>query len=155
MTGTVEARLKDLGIELPNPSAPAANYIPYTVVGSTVFVSGQVCVWNGEIVCRGRLGEDVSTEDGYKAARVCGLNLISQVREACGGDLDRVVRVAKLGGFVTSAAGFTDQPEVINGASDLMVEVFGDAGKHSRFAVGAPSLPRGVAVEVDGIFEIR
>ncbi len=155
MTGTVESRLKDLGIELPNPSAPAANYIPYTVVGSTVFVSGQVCVWNGEIVCRGRLGEDVSTEDGYKAARVCGLNLISQVREACGGDLDRVVRVAKLGGFVTSAADFTDQPEVINGASDLMVEVFGDAGKHARFAVGAPSLPRGVAVEVDGIFEIR
>lgn len=112
-------------------------------------------MWNGEIVCRGRLGEDVSTEDGYKAARVCGLNLISQVREACGGDLDRVVRVAKLGGFVTSAADFTDQPEVINGASDLMVEVFGDAGKHARFAVGAPSLPRGVAVEVDGIFEIR
>jgi len=155
MTGTVEARLKDLGIELPSPSAPAANYIPYTVVGSTVFVSGQVCVWNGDIMCRGRLGEDVSTEDGYQAARICGLNLISQVREACGGDLDRVVRVAKLGGFVNSATDFTDQPEVINGASDLMVEVFGDAGKHARFAVGAPSLPRGVAVEVDGIFEIR
>jgi len=155
MTGTVDARLKDLGIDLPKPSTPAANYIPYTVVGSTVFVSGQVCVWNGEITCRGRLGEDVSTEDGYQAARVCGLNLIAQLREACGGDLERVVRVAKLGGFVNSAAGFTDQPEVINGASDLMVEVFGDAGKHARFAVGAPSLPRGVAVEVDGIFEIR
>jgi len=155
MTGTVDARLKDLGIELPKPSTPAANYIPYTVVGSTVFVSGQVCVWNGEITCRGRLGEDVSTEDGYQAARVCGLNLIAQLREACGGDLDRVVRVAKLGGFVNSATDFTDQPEVINGASDLMVEVFGDAGKHARFAVGAPSLPRGVAVEVDGIFEIR
>ncbi len=97
MTGTVESRLKDLGIELPNPSAPAANYIPYTVVGPTVFVSGQVCVWNGDIMCRGRLGEDVSTEDGYKAARVCGLNLISQVREACGGDLDRVVRVRQFG----------------------------------------------------------
>tara|TARA_R110002073_G_scaffold98448_2_gene225429 strand:- start:1299 stop:1766 length:468 start_codon:yes stop_codon:yes gene_type:complete len=155
MPGTVEARLKDLGIELPTPSTPAANYIPYTIVGSTVFVAGQVCVWNGEIVCRGRLGEDVATEDGYKAARVCGLNLIAQVREACGGDLDRVVRVAKLGGFVNSAADFTDHPEVVNGASDLMVEVFGDAGKHARFAVGAPALPRGVAVEVDGIFEIR
>lgn len=155
MTGTVDARLRELGIELPKPSTPAANYIPYTVVGATVFVAGQVCVWNGEITCRGRLGEDVSTEDGYKAARVCGLNLIAQLREACGGDLDRVVRVAKLGGFVNSTAGFTDHPEVVNGASDLMVEVFGDAGKHARFAVGAPALPRGVAVEVDGIFEIR
>ncbi|PIW28179.1 MAG: hypothetical protein COW30_08150 [Rhodospirillales bacterium CG15_BIG_FIL_POST_REV_8_21_14_020_66_15] len=155
MTGTVDSRLKELGIELPRPAAPAANYIPYTVVGSTVFVAGQVCVWNGEITCRGRLGEDVTKEGGYQAARVCGLNLIAQVREACGGDLDRVVQVAKLGGFVNSTVDFTDHPEVVNGASDLMVEVFGDAGKHARFAVGAPALPRGVAVEVDGIFEIR
>lgn len=155
MTGTVDARLKDLGIELPTPSTPAANYIPFTVVGSTVFVAGQVCVWNGEISHKGRLGDGLAVEDGYQAARICGLNLIAQVREACGGDLDRVVRVAKLGGFVNSTADFTDHPEVVNGASDLMVEVFSDAGKHARFAVGAPTLPRGVAVEVDGIFEIR
>jgi enamine deaminase RidA (YjgF/YER057c/UK114 family) len=155
MSGTVDARLKELGIELPAPAAPAANYIPYTVVGTTVFVAGQICIWNGEMTCVGRLGENVSTDDGYQAARICGLNLISQVRAACGGDLDRVVSVAKLGGFVNCTADFTDHPEVVNGASDLMVEVFGEAGKHARFAVGAPTLPRGVAVEVDGIFEIK
>ena len=154
MSGIISARLADLGIELPAPSTPAANYVPYTIVGNTVYVAGQICVWNGDIVCTGRLGNDVSVEDGYAAARTCGLNLIAQVQEACGGDLDRVKRVAKLGGFVNCTAEFTDHPKVVNGASDLMVEVFGDAGKHARFAVGAPSLPLNVAVEVDGIFEI-
>ncbi|MEK9673124.1 MAG: RidA family protein [Rhodospirillaceae bacterium] len=154
MSGTIDDRLAELGIELPKPSTPAASYIPYAVVGKTVFVAGQVCVWNGELVCKGRLGDGVSLEDGYNAARTCGLNLIAQMREACGGDLDRVKRVVKLGGFVSCTADFTDHPKVVNGASDLMVEVFGDAGKHARFAVGAPSLPLNVAVEVDGIFEI-
>lgn len=154
MTGTVESRLAELGIDLPRPSTPAANYVPYVVSGDLVFVAGQVNVWNGEITQTGRLGDGVSLEEGYAAARVCGLNLIAQLREACGGDLNRVKRVVKLGGFVSSADGFTDQPEVVNGASDLMVEVFGEAGKHARFAVGAPVLPRDVSVEVDGIFEI-
>ena len=155
MAGQVEARLAELGIELPAPSTPAANYVPYTVSGNTVFLAGQVCVWNGELVSTGRLGDDVELDDGYQAARVCGLNLIAQLREACGGDLDRVTRVVKLGGFVNCTADFKDHPKVVNGASDLMVEVFGDAGKHARFAVGAPSLPLGVSVEVDGIFEIK
>jgi len=155
MAGTVEARLKEKGIELPAPSTPAANYVPYAVVGNMVFVAGQICVWNGEITCKGRLGDDVSVEDGYQAARTCGLNLIAQLREACGGDLDRVTRVTKLGGFVNCTADFYDHPKVVNGASDLMVDVFGEVGKHARFAVGAPSLPLNVAVEVDGIFEIR
>lgn len=155
MTGTVAARLRDLGIELPNPAAPAANYVPFTRVGNIVFVAGQICIFNGEIVSRGRLGAEVTKEDGYKAARVCGLNLIAQVGAALDGDLDRVVRVAKLGGFVSAVPEFHDHPEVVNGASDLMVQVFGDAGRHARFAVGAPSLPRNVTVEVDGIFEVR
>jgi enamine deaminase RidA (YjgF/YER057c/UK114 family) len=117
-------------------------------------VAGQITLWNGEVRYAGRLGDGMSVDEGYAAARLCGLNLIAQVREACGGSLDRVTRVVRLGGFVQSTAGFTDQPKVINGASDLMVEVFGDAGRHARAAVGAPSLPLGVSVEVDGIFEI-
>ncbi len=155
MSGTIDARLRENNIELPTPSTPAANYVSYTIVGNTVFVAGQICVWNGEITCKGKLGADIDLDAGYKAARVCGLNLIAQVREACGGDLDRVVRVAKLGGFVNCTPDFTDHPKVVNGASDLMVDVFSEAGKHARFAVGAPTLPAGVAVEVDGIFEIK
>lgn len=154
MSGTIDARLKELGIELPQAAAPAANYIPYVVSGNLVFVAGQITLWNGEIKYKGKVGTDVSTEDGYQAARLCALNLIAQVREAAGGDLDRVKRVVKLGGFVNSGPDFIDQPEIVNGASDLMVEVFGDKGKHARFAVSAASLPRNVAVEVDGIFEL-
>ncbi len=119
-----------------------------------VFVSGQIPVEDGEIKFTGRLCEDFGIDEGYQAARLCGLNLIAQAKAAAGGDLERIKRVVKLGGFVNSAAGFTDQPEVINGVSDLMAEVFGEAGKHARFAVGAPSLPRGIAVEVDGVFEL-
>jgi enamine deaminase RidA (YjgF/YER057c/UK114 family) len=154
MPGKIDARLAELGIALPEPAAPAGAYVPYVVTGSLVFVAGQITLENGEIKYKGRLGESMNVDDGYAAARLCGLNLLAQVRGACAGDLDRVKRVVRLGGFVNSAADFTDQAKVINGASDLMVEVFGDAGRHARAAVGAPSLPLGVSVEVDGIFEI-
>jgi len=154
MPGTIDARLKQLGIELPKAAAPAGNYVPFVVAGKLVFTAGQVPVWNGEVRFKGRLGDGMSLEDGYQAARLCGLNLIAQAKAAAGGDLDRIKRVVKLGGFVSCAPGFTDQPKVVNGASDLMAEVFGEMGKHARFAVGAPDLPLGVAVEVDGIFEL-
>ncbi len=154
MAGAIERRLAELGIELPQASAPAANYVPFVVSGSLVFVSGQVTMWNGEIRHRGRLGDDFTVDQGYQAARLCALNVIAQVKAACGGDLDRVVRCVKLGGFINSAPAFTDQPKVMNGASDVIVEVFGEKGHHARFAVGAPTLPLGVAVEVDAVFEI-
>ena len=154
MAGAIDARLQELGIELPEAAAPAANYVPYVVSGNQVFVAGQITIHNGEIQYVGKLGRDYGAEEGEAAARLCALNIIAQVKAACGGDLDRVVRCVRLGGFVNSTADFTDQPEVINGASNLMVEVFGDKGKHSRAAVSAASLPRGVAVEVDAIFEI-
>jgi enamine deaminase RidA (YjgF/YER057c/UK114 family) len=154
MAGTVEQRLLDMGVQLPKPAAPAANYVPYVTSGNLVFVSGQITMLDGELKYVGTLGDDLSLEDGYQAARICAINLIAQVREACGGDLDKVKRVVKLGGFVNCTADFTDMPKVINGASDLIAEAFGEVGKHARFAVGAPSLPLGIAVEVDGVFEI-
>lgn len=150
---SIETRLSELGIELPDAPAPAANYVPFTVSGNLVFVSGQIPMADGSITT-GRVGDDLSVEDGAAAARVCGLNILAQVKAACGGDLSRVRRCLKLGGFVTSAPGFTDQPLVINGASNLMVEVLGESGRHARFAVGAPELPLGAAVEVEAIFEI-
>jgi len=154
MSGPITTRMAELGIELPEPAAPAANYIPFVVTGNLVFVSGQVTVWNGELRHIGRLGDNIDINEGYQAARLCGLNLIAQAKAAALGDLNKIKRVVKLGGFVNSTADFTDQPKVINGASDLMAEVFGEPGKHARFAVGAPSLPLGVAVEVDGVFEL-
>lgn len=154
MPGKIDARLKELGIELPNAPMPAANYVPFVVAGSMLFVAGQITAVNGEVKYKGKLGKDLAVEDGYQAARICGLNLIAQAKAACGGDLDRIKRVVKLGGFVNATPEFTDHPKVVNGASDLMAEVFGDAGKHARFAVGASSLPLGIAVEVDAIFEI-
>jgi enamine deaminase RidA (YjgF/YER057c/UK114 family) len=154
MAGKIDARLAELGIELPEAVAPVANYVPYVVVGNTIFTAGQITLVGTEVKYAGILGQDISIEDGYKAARLCGLNLLAQVKAACGGDLDRVKRVVKLGGFVRCVPEFVDQPKVINGASDLMVEVFGDAGRHARFAVGAASLPLGAAVEIDSIFEI-
>jgi len=154
MSGTVDKRLSELGIDLPEPSAPAANYIPYVISGNLVFVSGQITMSGGELKYLGKVGDSLGIDDGYQAARICAINLLAQVKVACGGNLDRVKQVVKLGGFVNCVPDFTDQPKVINGASDLMVEVFGDAGKHARFAVGAPSLPLGIAVEVDGIFQI-
>jgi enamine deaminase RidA (YjgF/YER057c/UK114 family) len=154
VTGLIEARLADKNIQLPGAASPAANYVPWVVTGNLVFVSGQITMEDGEIRYQGKVGEDYSVEEARQAARLCALNLIAQLRAACGGDLDRVRRVVKLGGFVNSAPGFTEQHLVINGASDLMVEVFGEAGRHARAAVGVPALPFGVAVEVDGVFEL-
>ncbi|WP_207461912.1 RidA family protein [Azospirillum sp. SYSU D00513] len=154
MSGRIDARLKELGIELPQAAAPVAAYVPTTISGNTLYVSGQITVWNGERKFIGKVGQDFTVEQGREAARLCGLNILAQARAALGGDLDRVVRVLRLGGFVNSGADFHDHPAVINGASELMLDVFGEAGKHARAAVGAPSLPANVAVEVDAIFEI-
>lgn len=149
----IDARLAELGIIVPEPVAPVANYVPFVVSGNQVFISGQVSIGvNGLIT--GKLGAGLSVEEGIEAAHACGVNLIAQVKAACGGDLDKVKRVVKLGGFVNCAPDFVDQPKVVNGCSDLMVAVFGEAGRHARAAVGAPSLPLGAAVEVDGVFEI-
>lgn len=149
-----DARLAALKIELPNPAAPAANYVPTVIAGNLLFVAGQITIFNGEVRYLGKLGAGVDIDTGKQAARLCGLNIISQARNALGGSLDRIKRCVKVGGFVNCTPEFIDHPQVVNGASDLMVEVFGDAGKHARFAVGAVSLPRGVSVEVDAIFEI-
>ncbi|PJI44411.1 RidA family protein [Ferrovibrio sp.] len=149
-----DARLAALKIELPNPAAPAANYVPTVIAGNLLFVAGQITIFNGELRHLGKLGAGIDVETGKQAARLCGLNIISQARNALGGSLDRIKRCVKLGGFVNCTPDFIDHPQVVNGASDLMVEVFGDAGKHARFAVGAVSLPRGVSVEVDAVFEI-
>ncbi|MEG3617600.1 RidA family protein [Magnetovibrio sp. PR-2] len=150
----IDARLAELGLSLPEAAAPAANYVPYVQTGNLVVVSGQITLENGTLQYVGRVGQDFTTEEAYEAAKLCGLNLIAQVKAACGGDLDRVKRVVRLGGFVNCTNEFTDQPKVINGASDLMAEVFGDKGKHARAAVGVNTLPLGVAVEVEGMFEI-
>ena len=154
MTGKIDARLKELGLDIPTPAAPAANYVPFVVSGRQVFLAGQITLWNGELRHVGKLGAGLDIKEGQAAARVCALNLIAQAKAACGGDLDRVVRWIKISGFVNSAADFTDQAKVMNGASDLLVEVFGERGRHARAAVGVASLPFGVAVEIDGIFEI-
>lgn len=154
MTGTIDNRLEELGIALPMAASPAANYVPYTVSGNLVYVAGQITLLNNDLKFVGKVGEEYSVDEGYQAARLCGLNLIAQVKEACHGELEHVKKVVKLTGFVNCRSDFTDQPKVINGASDLMVEVFGDRGKHARAAVGAASLPLGVAVEVEGIFEV-
>lgn len=154
MSGNFEARLEKLGVTLPDAPAPAANYVPYVISGDLVFVSGQVSSADGALLT-GKLGDDMGVEDGAAAARACAISLLAQVRAACGGDLDRLQRVVKLTGFVNSSADFGDQPKVINGASDFLVEALGEAGRHSRSAVSAASLPFGVAVEIEGIFEIR
>lgn len=151
---TLKAKLEELGKELPAVAAPAANYVPYVVSGNTVFVSGQIPFLNGQKMHMGTVGDDLNTEQGAKAAEACALNILAQVNEAVGGDWARVKRCVKLGGFVNSTPDFTEQPQVINGASNLIAEVMGDAGKHARFAVSAPSLPLGVAVEIDAVFEI-
>jgi len=155
MPGRIEAQLKSLKIELPNAASPMANYVPAVRTGNLLFVSGQICQWNGERRYIGKLGAEISVEDGKAAARLCGLNLLAQAKRALDGDLDRILRVVRLGGFVNAAPDFAEQPQVVNGASDLMVEVFGDAGRHARAAVGVGSLPGGVAVEVDAVFEVR
>jgi len=154
MASTTHPRLETLGIVLPDPMPPAANYVPWTIAGSLLHVAGQGPVENGAIKCTGRVGAEVSVKTAIAAARLTGLNLLSQVMDALDGDLDRVARVVKLGGFVQCGPDFTDHPKVINGASDLMVEVFGEVGRHARFAAGAPALPFATSVEIDGIFEI-
>ena len=154
MAGTVDKKLAELGITLPTPASPVANYIPFVRVGSLLFVSGQICLdAAGKVVAKGKLGNGVSLEDGQKAARACAINVLAQVKAALG-DLDKVVRVVRLGGFINSAPDFLDGPKVLNGTSDLMVTAFGDKGRHARTTVGVASLPSDAAVEVDAIFEV-
>lgn len=153
MAGQTAARLAKLGIELPKAPIPVANYVPVVISGGHAFTAGQVCVWNGEYRYVGQVGADFGVDDGQVAARLCGLNILAQL-EAALGDLDRVRRVVRLSVFVRSAASFTEQPKVANGASDLMFEVFGERGKHVRSAVGVAQLPFGVAVEIDAVVEI-
>ena len=153
MPGTIDARLTELGLTLPEAPMPAANYVPFVRSGNLVFVSGQISQ-GPDGLTKGKLGAELDVAAGAAAARQCALSLVAQLRAACDGDLDRVVRVVKLTGFVNSTPDFTDQPKVVNGCSDLLVEIFGDAGKHARSAVSAGSLPLGVAVEIEGIFEV-
>ena len=154
MAGLIEKKLSGLGITLPTPASPIANYVPFVRSGNILVVSGQVCFGNdGKLVVKGQLGAGVSVEDGQKAARACAINLLAQLKAALG-DLDKVVRVMRLGGFINSSPGFTEGPKVMNGASDLMVEVFGDKGRHARTTVGVSALPADAAVEVEGLFEV-
>lgn len=155
MAGKIDARLRELGIELPTPSTPAANYVPFVHTGPLLFISGQLSQWSAERRVVGQLGRELSVEDGRKGARLCALQVIAQARAALGGDLDRVERCVRVGGFVNCVPEFHEQPQVMNGASDLFVEVFGDAGRHARTAVGVSALPYDVAVEVDAIFAVR
>ena len=152
--GAIDARLSELGVTLPEPPAPVASYVPVASSGMLLFVSGQVSVGPGGLIT-GKLGADLDLQAGQNAARLCALNILAQTKAALGGDLDRVVRVVKLGGFVNVEPGFVDIPQVINGCSDLMVDVFGDEGRHARSAVGWAQLPLGAAVEVDAIIEVR
>jgi enamine deaminase RidA (YjgF/YER057c/UK114 family) len=152
--GRIEARLRELGIALPEPAAPLANYVPFTVEGGLVVVSGQVPMREGRIAYTGKLGAEVSVEEGQAAARLCLVNVLAQLRAACGGDLDRVRRVLRLGGFIAASPDFTDHARVMNGASDLAVEIFGEAGRHARSTIGVPSLPGNAAVEVEGLFAV-
>jgi enamine deaminase RidA (YjgF/YER057c/UK114 family) len=151
---TPEKRLAALGLILPEPRAPVANYVPFVRTGGSLYISGQVST-DASGGVRGVVGEDVSAEDAKRAARICGLNLIAQLKAALDGDLGRVVRIVKLGGFVQAGPAFFDIPQVLNGCSDLMVEVFGDAGRHARSAVGVYRLPLNFAVEVDAVAEVR
>ncbi len=149
----IDSRLREMGLTLPDAPAPAANYVPFVVSGGLLHVSGQISQGPDGLIT-GRLGETMSIEQGAAAAQACALSLLAQLRAACGGDWARFSRVVKLTGFVNSAPGFTDQPKVINGASDLMVAVLGEAGRHARSAVGVAALPLGVAVEIEGLFEL-
>lgn len=154
MAGSVEKKLTSLGIALPTPASPIANYVPFVRSGNMLIVSGQLCFGlDGNLVAKGQLGGDVSMENGQKAARACAINLLAQLKTAVG-DLDKVTRVVRLGGFINSTSGFTDGPKVMNGASDLMVEAFGDKGRHARSTVGVAALPANAAVEVEGLFEV-
>jgi enamine deaminase RidA (YjgF/YER057c/UK114 family) len=155
MSGRIDARIKELGITLPTPGEPAGNYVGFVVTGNLAFLAGQVPQENGVRKFIGKLGREFSVEEGQKAAELAALNMLARLKAACNGDLDRAVRCVKLVGFVNATPDFGDHPKVINGASDLVVKVFGEAGRHARSAVGMGSLPFGVAVEVEGVFEIR
>jgi enamine deaminase RidA (YjgF/YER057c/UK114 family) len=154
MPGKIDARLKELGIELPKATTPLFNFVPCVQTGNTLFVSGQVSVLNGTYLHIGKVGSDLSVEDAQQAARLCALNVLAQARAHLG-DLDRVARVVMVQGFVNGSPEFTEHPKVVNGASDLFVQVFGDAGRHARFAIGAGSLPFNVAVEVAAVLEVK
>ena len=154
MTKAIEDKLKELKIMLPDAPAPAANYVPTVLIGNILYVSGQISAGSSGLIT-GKLGATMNVEDGIKAARACAISLLSQVKHACNGDLERLVRVVKLTGFVNSTSDFIDQPKIINGASDLLVNILGSKGHHSRSAVSAASLPLGVAVEIEGIFQIK
>jgi enamine deaminase RidA (YjgF/YER057c/UK114 family) len=155
MTNIIEDKLKQLNIILDEASKPAGSYVPYVISNNLVFISGQLPFIDGTITIKGKVDKDVSIDDGIKMAEVCAKALLSQLKAACNGDLDKVIRVVKLGGFVASSPDFTDHPKIINGASDLIVKIFEEKGKHSRFAVGVASLPLNAPVEIEGIFEIK
>ncbi len=152
--GNIDQRLSELGIKLPDTTAPAGNYVPYVVENNHLWISGQVPFWDGRVKYRGKVGSEVSMDDAIMSARICGLNIIALTKKALG-DLNRVERVIKLNGFVNTASDFTDHPVVINGASDLMVDVFGELGRHARIAVGASSLPLNSTTEVDALISFR
>ena len=154
MTKNIDKRLEELNIQIDQPTAPAGSYVPYVISNNLVFISGQLPFIDGELTVKGKIGDNVSIEEGIQMAEACAKALLSQLKAACNGDLNKVKRVVKLGGFVASTSDFTDQPKIINGASDLFVKIFEEKGKHARFAVGAPALPRNVPVEIEGIFEI-
>ena len=153
MAGNIEKKLSELAIVLAPPAAPVANYVPFVRTGNLLMVSGQICLDDGKLVAKGQLGAGISVEDGQKAARACAINLLAQVKAAVG-DLDKVARVVRLGGFVNSAPGFLDGPKVMNGASDVMVAVFGEKGKHARTTVGVAALPLDAAIEVEALFQV-
>jgi len=155
MSQNIEQKLENLNITLPTPAAPVANYVAFVKTGNLVSISGQVPMGpDGKPAYLGKVGEEVSVEEAVQAARICAINIIAQLKAACEGDLDRVVRIVKLGAFVNCTDGFAGQPTIVNGASDLMVEVFGEKGKHSRSAVGTNALPLNVPVEIDALVEI-
>ena len=155
MAANIEKRLAEIGVTLPPPGAPGGNYVPFVIVGELAFMAGQVAREAGKMKYTGKVGRDVSVEQGAAAARLCAVNLLAQLKAACGGDLDRVERCVRLGGFVNSPPDFFEHPKVINGASDLMVEVFGERGQHARTAVGVAALPLDSAVEVEAVFLLK
>jgi enamine deaminase RidA (YjgF/YER057c/UK114 family) len=155
MPGRIDVKLAELGITLPRPMPPIANYVPYVVTGNLVVVSGQVPAVDGRIAVTGKVGNGLSLDQGVEAARLCFINVLVHLKTACGGDLDRVKRVVRLGGFIASLPEFTSHAQVMNGASDLAVAVFGEAGRHARTTIGVPALPANAAVEVEGLFEIN
>ncbi len=154
MSSNIDKRLADLGIRLPDPGAPAGNYVPFVIAGDLAFMAGQVAREAGKMKYTGKVGRDLSVEEGHAAARLCAVNLLAQLKVACGGNLDRVERCVRLGGFVNSPPDFFDHPQVVNGASDLIVEVFGERGRHARTALGAAALPLDSAVEIEAIFQL-